>query len=989
VPLRFPCPLPLTASRILPKKVWDEKEKGGDLQKDTNMTPIGTGPYSVDKVDQTQVVLKRNDGYWGKTVYGALPAPTLARWQVLRSGVVNLWEFDVAEYWFAGGRAQFVGQNQCGKSTLMALTTLIMLAGDLDRKLVDTFGQQHKSFRYYVEPTTDDKDRRDTGDSTSRGWAWVEYGRLVDGHPDFFTALLYTQARRGANDYTKTWATCAGTARVGAGLALHHGASTAAPADLAAVPGYAAAGSGTEYKHRLATALFGFEDADRLTAVVRMLKVLRTPHLGQRLDPAFVTAQMREALPSIARAEIDGLADGWDELERLAADRDSADSARAAVAAYVRKAWAPWADAVLRLKADDLLGAGTQLDNVTRRARDAEGALTRAQDARDKLSGERDAADAEQGRVTRAYEYMLKSQAFRDAQGATELVKNLKAKAEHEDGFAGTAEAFAEAAHDRATERGSELDSADKDVARAQAAAATQVLSTQGAARSAGLPDASDTWADEGDEARLGAAVTARRGHVTTATALLSTVNKATGLEAGAVRAVRAAEKEHAGRAAQATHATAALGSSLQAVSDDLETWALTVGPDGPALSLRQDWVAQTSAASAAADPRPVLGALVRTTWLDPVIVPLFEAAALAESAAGADQDRANELNRQAALVRAQVDPVPASPTGWTRRARPAADPENGAPLWRLLDPVGPLLNGDGNPRAGALDSIEATLAAAGLLDAWVTPDGVYLPGRDGNDTILTTTPAGPGAHGSLTLTAVLAPAADAGACAGSVTAFLSSIGWEHAAGPAAAAGAGYWMAHDGRWSTPLTGGKASPAPEGAELIGISARQRARARTLTRLEDESADAAETAAAHTRHAGDLREQAGRFVQAAGRAPGDHDVVRTALAVAFCVAVPHYVLTRNSPSYNKLDPAQWHQVVEGRALDIGARELGAKLGPHPDGHDRERLRALRRERRAGRLPGIARRRPARHTAVRRQANCDGASKAREELTCPILP
>lgn len=61
---------------ILPKKVWDEKEKAGDLQKDTNMQPIGTGPYSVDKVDQTQVVLKRNDSYWGKTVYGALPAPT-------------------------------------------------------------------------------------------------------------------------------------------------------------------------------------------------------------------------------------------------------------------------------------------------------------------------------------------------------------------------------------------------------------------------------------------------------------------------------------------------------------------------------------------------------------------------------------------------------------------------------------------------------------------------------------------------------------------------------------------------------------------------------------------------------------------------------------------------------------------------------------------------------------------------------------------------
>ena len=822
---------------------------------------------------------------------GTLPAPTLARWQVLRSGVVNLWEFDVAEYWFAGGRAQFVGQNQCGKSTLMALTTLIMLAGDLDRKLVDTFGQQHKSFRYYVEPTTDDKDRRDTGDSTSRGWAWVEYGRLVQGAPEFFTALLYTQARRGANDYTKTWATCAGTARVGAGLTLHRGASTAAPADLADVPGYAAAGSGTEYKHRLATALFGFEDADRLAAVVRMLKVLRTPHLGQRLDPAFVTAQMREALPSIARAEIDGLADGWDELERLAADRDSADSARAAVAAYVRKAWAPWADAVLRLQADNLLGAGTQLDNVTRRTRDAEGALTRAEETRDKLSGALDTAEANHGRVTRAYENLLKSQAFRDAQGATELVKNLKVKAEHEDGFASTAEAFADAAQSRATERGSELDSADKDGARAEATTATQVLSTQGAARSAGLPDASDAWVAEGDDARLSAAVTARRDHVTTARALLSALDKATGLEDGAARAVLTAQQEHAARAAQAKQATAALGSTLQAVSDDLETWALTVGPGGPAASLRQHWVAQTAAASAAADPRPVLGALVRTTWLDPAVAPLREAATLAESAAGAHQGRADDLNRQADLARAQVDPVPAPPTGWTRRARAGGDPTHGAPLWRLLDPAGPLLDSDGTPLPGGLDPIEAALAAAGLLDAWVTPDGVYLPGRDGNDTIVTTAPGrdqgGPGAGtvgAPLTLAAVLAPAADVGECAGSVAEFLDSIGWEPPAGPAAPAGTGSWVAHDGRWSTPLTAGQAAAAPDGAELIGTSARQGARARTLARLAADAADAADAATAEMVRAADLRAQASTLMQAATHAPGDHHVVRTALAVA---------------------------------------------------------------------------------------------------------
>ena len=73
--------------------------------------------------------------------HGGLPSPERSRWQVLRAGCVGLWEFDAAEYWFADGRAQFVGANQSGKSTLMALTTLIMLSGSLEVKWGDQLEQ--------------------------------------------------------------------------------------------------------------------------------------------------------------------------------------------------------------------------------------------------------------------------------------------------------------------------------------------------------------------------------------------------------------------------------------------------------------------------------------------------------------------------------------------------------------------------------------------------------------------------------------------------------------------------------------------------------------------------------------------------------------------------------------------------------------------------------------------------------------------------------
>ena len=38
------------------------------IPSETNLKPIGSGPFLLDKYDPTQVNLKRNDNYWGKTL---------------------------------------------------------------------------------------------------------------------------------------------------------------------------------------------------------------------------------------------------------------------------------------------------------------------------------------------------------------------------------------------------------------------------------------------------------------------------------------------------------------------------------------------------------------------------------------------------------------------------------------------------------------------------------------------------------------------------------------------------------------------------------------------------------------------------------------------------------------------------------------------------------------------------------------------------------
>lgn len=65
----------ITETYILPMSVFgsiaDDKLPTEIIDK-----PIGTGPFVLDKADQTQLVLKRNDNYWGKDFYGGLPVMT-------------------------------------------------------------------------------------------------------------------------------------------------------------------------------------------------------------------------------------------------------------------------------------------------------------------------------------------------------------------------------------------------------------------------------------------------------------------------------------------------------------------------------------------------------------------------------------------------------------------------------------------------------------------------------------------------------------------------------------------------------------------------------------------------------------------------------------------------------------------------------------------------------------------------------------------------
>ena len=65
----------LATTLIVPKAVFEQASPRTRSPPSTNLKPIGSGPFLLDKYDQTQVNLKRNDNYWGKDVFGT-PAMT-------------------------------------------------------------------------------------------------------------------------------------------------------------------------------------------------------------------------------------------------------------------------------------------------------------------------------------------------------------------------------------------------------------------------------------------------------------------------------------------------------------------------------------------------------------------------------------------------------------------------------------------------------------------------------------------------------------------------------------------------------------------------------------------------------------------------------------------------------------------------------------------------------------------------------------------------
>jgi uncharacterized protein (TIGR02680 family) len=644
------------------------------------------------------------------------------RWRPTRAGLVSLWRYWDEVFTFHRGRLLLRGPNGSGKSLALELLLPFLLDADASPNRLTSASKSRGGLYDRIMTGTDE--------STRVGFAWVEFSR---GEETFTVGarLRATQASRRADaDFFTTG--------LAVGRQLHlldEGRVPLSRQALAEAIGDTGRvhASGEEHRAAVRDVLFPGFSADRYASVIGALLTLRKEKLSQQLvNVEELSHVLSDALPPLDDHDLAAVAEGFERLDRRRSELEALRTELREIRRLANRQ-RDYARAVVVAGAAAVRSAESGRDRVTRREREA----TEALDALRQEIGQADRLLAE--RAARLENIGVDTQALKDSQAYQDGVSlaDLQSQAQRLTELAardGRRADQADVARDSAAE---ELARADEALASATANAERAGRDLDQAAEPLGAAAvvADATALDEPDEAeRLMAAwVEARRGHVVELRRALAAhdraVQRRTDREAEADKAHQAIEAREEARQVAALALEQATAGYGQAV-DDWAARCLVLGVDRVRAAVSGD----------RSDPAAVAEA-----------VSALRAASQAEAAvAGRDLDRERDAAQaeEADLVRERgrwdrpTLPAPDAPP-WRRDRTGLA----GARLWMLVDPRPDL-------PADAIDRLEAALEGAGLLDAWVSPDGRVDLGPDQADVVLTSAPVS-----GTTLAAVLAPA--------------------------------------------------------------------------------------------------------------------------------------------------------------------------------------------------------------------------------------
>lgn len=791
-----------------------------------------------------------------------LPVPTKARWQPLRIGLVELFHYDVEEFWFRDGHLLLRGNNGTGKSKVLSLTLPFLLDANLASSRVEPDGERSKRMEWNLLMNGRHERRI--------GYTWIEFGRLDDtGQPLMLTLGCGLRAVAGKPGVDPWYFIT--DQRIGSDLWLTTAERTALGKErLAEAIGTRGQvfPSAQSYRRAVDERLFRL-GTERYDALVDTLIQLRQPQLSKSPDERRLSGALTQALPPLDRAALEDVAEAMSELDDIRRGIDEIEAMRKAIASFGTR-YRRYAQVASRRKARTLRQAQTDFDSTSREVNAAQEELenTRANVVRWQATqqelDQQLAADAARLRVLQADPVMRDAARLSEARQHASQCRTLVSETE----------ARVKSAHTQLTQEAgnSRRRRAHADGTRGQLQSADSnaghLASETGLGRGhAGplegiaLPDGVAGMTAESISIlqREGREAEARRREQ------ITLIKKRIRAVDDAIQARSLAHDARTLRAETFDEATAVAQRAVESLREGsaqrLTTWrtyatsatALHVRDLDDALDALEIWQQTLSGAN------PIRAEIDRAR-LD-----LEEQLAMREAEIASERRKLEseqfELRSEQARLEAGESRTPPAP--YTRDPDARAQIP-GAPLWQLIDFVDHVPS---DARAG----LEAALEASGLLDAWVLPEGIAIDPRT-RDVILTSRAPRTGS-----LTEWLAPAIpEAGRGAEIKAAVVSGILGAISCSEHEPAEAETWVSPVGEFRAASVRGSWTK-PE-AHYIGHTAREAARrariAQISQRLNEIDAAIRDCASAHEKVA--ASRDAARLEYA--RAPSDDELLR---------------------------------------------------------------------------------------------------------------
>lgn len=845
----------------------------------------------------------------GAPIHVPLPQPTRERWQPLRIGLVELYHYDVEEFWFRDGHLLLRGNNGTGKSKVLSLTLPFLLDANLSASRVEPDGERSKRMEWNLLMN---------GRHARRiGYTWMELGRRDSaGETHVLTLGCGLRAVAGRTS-VDTWFFLTDQ-RIGADLWLTTHEKTALSRDrLEEAIGTRGQVFTTAQAYRRGVDERVFRlGSERYAALVDTLIQLRQPQLSKQPDERRLSDALTDALPPLDRTAIEDVAEAMSQLDDIRRELEELQAMHRAVTTFVAR-YRRYAQIATRRRARVLRQAQTEFDNTSHELNEARAELEEArrqvehwqeeQREREELV----ATDAARLAVLTQDPVMRDAARIADARRTADRSRQI---ARETDERSEAARLRAEDETRAAAERQETCGTTRANLLRSRRSAAAHATrggvadAIEHALASVQIPDGVlDATGDfvtrllhttRGAESRrreqIGV-IRQRLRELDVATQSLARAQEARAVHADAFDS--ACEGLRTAIANLHSASTELLASSRHYCSA-LRVLELS-NPD-EILEELETWTESQSG------PNPLRSALDRAwqTWQEHTAL---REAALAEQQKKLMTEQRVLRDEQVKLMRGE-DRVP--PVPYTRAVDARLD-RRGAPLWQLVDfeeHVPP------ESRAG----LEAALEACGLLDAWVLPDGAVIDARTHDVMLVARNPC------TQPLRNWLIPTIPQSGHAAAVTsqtmaALLISIACAVEEPPDVEA----WLSPNGEFRVGTACGAWSKPR--AEYIGHAARETARQARLTMLAHDLAQIERLLAELDATATQLSEARQTVRSEYERAPADDDLQRAHARRAVQEQQRRDAQTRLGESDARLAQAQDALQRARDALAADARDL----------------------------------------------------------------